>query len=141
MEFGMLRTITLALILLGATIELQPARADFILKSEAHGMGQVSLPDEDSNTTIQSTPLRPSNLNPATARVQIACGFGRQIPLSFAVRQIVPHAVRVIYAGDIDASTLVTWTGGEAWSVVLAHAVSPLGLHIQVSQKIVTIYR
>jgi hypothetical protein len=65
---------------------------------------------------------------PATARAASAPGWGRQIPLSIAVAQIVPSDWSVVYvgAGDAQASvqgSLVTWQGGSDWTAVLDNAL------------------
>jgi hypothetical protein len=63
------------------------------------------------------------------------------VPLSFAVRQIVPARLLVTYANQINISALVSWKGGRPWNVVLADAVRPLGDRVSVSPASVRIYR
>jgi hypothetical protein len=58
----------------------------------------------------------------------IARGFGDRVPLSFAVRQIVPATINVTYGAGVDPGALVDWRGGRSWRVVLADALKPLGL-------------
>ncbi|MEO8715017.1 MAG: hypothetical protein ABI369_08385 [Acetobacteraceae bacterium] len=57
-------------------------------------------------------------------------GFGDQIPLSFACRQIVPPSFKVTYGPGADPGMIVTWNGGDTWPHVLAAAIKPLGLHM-----------
>ncbi len=76
----------------------------------------------------------PRDRDPSVAR-----GFGSQIPLAFAVRQIVPSTIKVLYGPGADQNALVDWQGGKRWSVVLAEAVRPLGLRIRVEARGVTI--
>jgi len=66
-------------------------------------------------------------------------GFGEQIPLAFACRQIVPSFVKVSYGPGANPAMIVTWKGGDTWPHVLAAAIKPLGLHIQFSGSTVTI--
>jgi hypothetical protein len=70
----------------------------------------------------------------ATAR-----GFGLQIPLEFAVRQIVPAEIKVIYGPGADHNALVDWQGGKRWKLVLRDAVRPLGLDVRVHAYFVSI--
>ena len=70
---------------------------------------------------------------------KIAAGFGDQIPLSFAVRQIVPSDVRVTYGPGADPNARVDWKGGAGWNRVLLDAVKPLGLHLVMTSLAVEI--
>ena len=76
---------------------------------------------------------------PASRRLKVAFGFGARIPLSFAVRQIVPPAVKVTYGPGADPNALVDWKGGQAWNRVLFDAVKPLGLRLVMSDLVVEI--
>jgi hypothetical protein len=93
---------------------------------------------------VMSTPLAPPGepipLAPQAYRIPYAHGFGHQVPLSFAIRQIVPRYMRVRYANQVDSSALVDWKGGKPWNVVLVHAMKPLGYRVWVSARTVHIY-
>ena len=64
--------------------------------------------------------------DPLTAR-----GFGSQVPLAFAVRQIVPPTINVSFAPGADEDALVDWQGGKRWNIVLTEAIRPLGLELK----------
>jgi hypothetical protein len=66
-------------------------------------------------------------------------GFGAQIPLEFAVRQIVPAKIKVIYGSGADHNALVDWQGGKRWKLVLMDAVRPLGLDVRIHENFVSI--
>ncbi|GBR07508.1 hypothetical protein [Acetobacter oeni] len=70
-----------------------------------------------------------------------ATGYGRQVPLHFAVRQIVPRGVTVTFAPDIDTEAPVDWQGGREWNKVLASSVAQAGDVIDVGRNKVTIRR
>ena len=97
-------------------IVIAHAKADFaLLPSPAPVQGAaaaISSPDHD---------------NP---HFTIASGFGEQVPLSFAVRQIVPASVKVHFGKAVDQTTPVNWKGGRPWNAVLWSAIHPLGLHL-----------
>jgi hypothetical protein len=76
---------------------------------------------------------------PAPPHFKIAAGFGDRIPLSFAVRQIVPSDVRVTYGPGADPNAHVNWQGGEGWNRVLLAAVKPLGLRLVMTNLAVEI--
>ena len=60
-------------------------------------------------------------------------GFGHRIPLTFAVRQIVPAHFQVAFADAVQKDAAVDWKGGDSWRETLADAVRPLGLVVTVS--------
>lgn len=56
-------------------------------------------------------------------------GFGRDIPLAFALRQIVPPDVIVIAPSSVRTQyIMVSWRGGAPWNAVLQAALHPAGL-------------
>jgi hypothetical protein len=66
-------------------------------------------------------------------------GFGDQIPLSFAVRQIVPARFQVAFGEEVDRERRVDWRGGKPWRSALSEVIKPLGLTIDVDGLTVTI--
>ena len=70
---------------------------------------------------------------------KMAYGFGKQVPLGFACRQIVPPAVKVTFGPGASPGTLVTWKGGNTWNHVLYDAVAPLGLRLVMTHMAVEI--
>lgn len=109
---------------LGAT-----ARADFVITS----MPPTPGPPPIAQTNPDNSP------DPAFTRFKPAYGFGEAIPLSFAVRQIVPPTVKVTYGPGADPNALVDWKGGRAWNRVLLEAVKPLGLRLVMTHMAVEI--
>ena len=66
-----------------------------------------------------------------TAGPAIAKGFGTQVPLVFAARQIVPHGVRTAFGEGLDPETLlVDWQGGRPWQDVLRRMLRPVALQV-----------
>ena len=137
----MSKILAVAAIVCVAMVLCPRARADFVLRSAPPAVAPVGSPNPSAPPATEPDPAKPIPLTPPQPDPDVVRGFGQQVPLSFAVRQIVPSSIHVIYANDIDGAAVVNWTGGQAWNVVLARAVAPLGLHIQVAPKMVTIYR
>ena len=79
------------------------------------------------------------NPAPVEPHFIMAHGFGHEVPLAFAVRQVVPARVRVTYGVGVDHRRTVTWTGGKPWNEVLKAAVAPLGFHLVMSHMAVAI--
>jgi hypothetical protein len=107
---------TIIVIVLAVSAAALPAHADFVIATAPLGFGQPP----------PHTALR--HAEPSSAA--IARGFGDRVPLSFAVRQIVPATINVTYGAGVDPDALVDWRGGRSWRVVLADAVKPLGLRV-----------
>ena len=87
--------------------------------------------------------LRPKSLSPTLRRPApqpVVAGFGDQVPLSFAVRQIVPARFQVAFGETVDSDTPVDWKGGKPWRPTLSDAVRPLGLTVSVVGATVTIH-
>ena len=121
------------------------ARADFVVAASrppapAPASALDVAPSPGPNEASQ--PADTAGTNPAPSlqpRFRVAQGFGDQVPLSFAVRQLVPPAVRVTYGPGADPDALVDWKGGQGWNRVLFRAVHPLGLRLVMTYMAVQI--
>ena len=111
------------LLILGAALPATTAHADFVLvMPEPPQQTLPATPRFDPPAKVETRPLPPAARHSETVH-----GFGKQIPLRFAVRQIVPPEVRVTYGHGVDPAARVSWHGGGPWRLTLAHAVEPLG--------------
>lgn len=70
---------------------------------------------------------------------QRAEGFGRDVPLALAVRQIVPNDYLVRFEGSVDQSAIVSWSGADEWQVVLGRLVSARGASFRLDGQTVLI--
>lgn len=126
-------TPTIALGMLLATIA--SARAEFVMLTPDEGQPRTEAPAEPPRVQKPPSPNpTPSKSKPVGGKTKtsrpIARGFGQSVPLSFAVRQIVPPSIQVRYGTAEDAEELVDWQGGRDWKRVLQDAVRPLGLEV-----------
>lgn len=55
-------------------------------------------------------------------------GFGTDMPLALALRQIAPPRYAYAFGKGVDPGVQVSWQGGEPWNVVLGKALEPLGV-------------
>ena len=62
-----------------------------------------------------------------------------EVPLSFAVRQIVPARFQVAFGETVNRDAPVDWKGGKPWRPTLSDAIRPLGLTVSVAGATVTI--
>lgn len=79
------------------------------------------------------------SLSPAFA--QEPGGFGKNIPLELAVRQIVPEGTTVQLADGVDAKVRVSWDGASGWRKSLEQAVAGAGYVMAVADNKITISR
>ncbi len=96
------------------------ARAEFSLQATPSS----PLPRPASGPPPAGHPQAPSE----KTRTAVASGFGHEVPLRFAVRQLLPRNWRVRYGQGVDPDRPVSWEGGRPWDFVLRDAVKPLGL-------------
>jgi hypothetical protein len=137
------------LVLLGLA---HPAHAEFsMVSNEAETPSQpepspAPRPDPSkAHATVKLTKSRThSNPRPSPAMISstttpLASGFGAQVPLAFAIRQMAPDGYEIVFAPPADPNSPVDWRGGRPWTQALADAVQPLGLAVSVHDKTVTI--
>jgi hypothetical protein len=136
------RSLLLATALALATAPV--ARADFVMtgmkpiqaappKATSGGLDPAASPPEEDGQNAGASPTQ------SKPRFKTADGFGDQVPLAFACRQIIPPAVKVTLGPGADPKALVNWKGGDTWNRVLRDAVKPLGLHLVMTTMAVEI--
>jgi hypothetical protein len=119
-------------LILSAISLVAPARAEFVL----------ATPPTNADTHAHTPQALSTKLNSKLHRAAPdppLAGFGADIPLSFAIRQIVPPRFQVSFADTVDKNARVDWNGGKPWLATLADAVRPLGLMVSVAGATVTI--
>ncbi len=55
-------------------------------------------------------------------------GFGSDIPLALALREVVPPEYAYSLDAGVNPASLVTWEGGRSWNVVVSAMIQPLNL-------------
>lgn len=97
------------------------AHADFVLRQTPPPSMPADVPAEVPRIPVP----RPS--------LPRAAGFGEDVPLRFAVAQIVPKDVRVEWSPDVHQEAEVSWRGDRPWNVALAEALRPHGYKLRVA--------
>jgi hypothetical protein len=140
----------LATVLLLTThlIAPHPLQIDFRLSPTGPQAGQAVVtrpllvdPATESAGSRTNTTVSPRRARPSSDSFTQARGFGADVPLSFAARQIVPDGLRVRYGSEIETDALVSRVGGKPWNRVLQDAIRPLGLRMTLAGGSVTITR
>ncbi len=112
------------------------ARADFVVAGSGPPAPAAQIAPAANSASVSSDAAKPSDAaetgqtDAEEPRFKVAEGFGDQVPLRFAIRQIVPPAVKVTYGPGASPDALVDWKGGQGWNRVLSRAVHPLGLRL-----------
>lgn len=76
---------------------------------------------------------------PAAMTYQEAVGFGKEIPLSIALMQIVPEGYATQLPGNDLENKIVSWKGGKPWNQVLNDVLRPLGYDASIQGKQVVV--
>ena len=133
----------IAILLLAAATPA--AWADFVVKDPPAAPSPSPVPAPMAMPPIvdpgdrQPTPPPEHKDRPTPIHWKMSYGFGNQVPLGFACRQIVPPAVKVTYGPGASPDMPVTWKGGNTWNHVLYNAVAPLGLRLVMTHMAVEI--
>jgi hypothetical protein len=125
----------LAVLILTSCLEFAPAKAEFLILSPPEAPKSQRLEPPAPQPKPKHLSAKASISTPDAA----LSGFGERVPLTFAVRQIVPPRFQVVYAESVHQDDPVDWKGGERWQATLADAVRPLGLVVSVRASKVTI--
>ena len=125
----------LAVLIIAPCMAIAPAKAEFLMLSTPEASAPPESETPAPHPKLKRRPPKPHVSAPEPA----LSGFGDQVPLTFAVRQIVPANFQVAYADAVQKEAPVNWKGGEPWRATLADAVRPLGLVVTVSGPKVTI--
>jgi hypothetical protein len=131
-----------ALTIVGLLIAGTQAQADLALlppDSPLTSKAAAPSPPNAAATDQHPTPRKARRPHLHDLATPTARGFGIQIPLSFAVHQIVPAPIKVTYGRSANQAALVDWQGGRNWTLVLRDAVRPLGLHLKIHKANVLI--
>jgi len=129
----------LASVVFGVVATTAPARADFQLTPTLPGAAQTSQLAPASIILSPPADRIPARRTAGPIAMPVAHGFGQQVPLAFAARQIVPAGVKTTFGPGVDQAALVDWAGGRPWIEVLRGAVHPLGLHVTVRWMAISI--
>lgn len=111
-------------------VEPKPASAAPMLVPPVDDLG--SAPTTPSATSVMVEPAPqpasepaisgPASVAPAVpvpATPAIIDGFGKNVPLSLAIEQVVPKNYKVVYEAQPDMNMIVSWSGGRPWNKVL----------------------
>ncbi len=99
----------------------------------------AALSTVEPEPVVETMPALAAAPRAETARMSVIEGFGRDVPLSYAIATIVPSKFGYAFGADVNPALPVTWQGGKPWDEVLSDAVAPEGLFVHVGQQKVSI--
>ncbi|MEM7679647.1 MAG: TcpQ domain-containing protein [Pseudomonadota bacterium] len=118
------------------------AKTDMSDKDKMRAMAKAQMSDTRRKKAIKSLP---SSLSPVTSKkpsavhanvdtrhYNNAIGFGIDMPLAFALGQIIPEGYTYALEQGVNLGTKVSWNGGKPWPVVVQDMIAPLGLNVAV---------
>lgn len=70
---------------------------------------------------------------------ELAQGFGSDIPLVMAIRQIIPSTQPFAFEPGVDLGAPVSWQGGAPWPEVLSNTLASAGLYARMHRDMVII--
>lgn len=70
---------------------------------------------------------------PVAPAAKVIDGFGKQVPLVIAMRQILPSEYGFAHREGVDLGQLIDWQGGRPWPQVLSDALAPIGVKAIIS--------
>lgn len=144
------RSVVLAVFFLAAAMKPTPVLAGFEWKAPIAPPPPLVAPPEEvlwdkgamPAQKVQEVEAGPIALDQAvvTAAPQdIVSGFGADLPLLVALKQVVPREYKFSLAAGVDAATKVSWNGEKPWRQVLAEMLSARGLGFNVQDNVVVV--
>lgn len=95
----------------------------------------ASIPMSSSMAPVAAASA-PVSSSPSPLGVQ---GFGKDIPVSFAVRQIAPEGYLVNFSPEVDQDAVVSWSGGPDWHAVLRNTLATKGMTVSYEGQLVRV--
>lgn len=133
------RGVPAVVIACAALLIASPAHAGFkyLPTSTTQQPQLLSLP---TGAPVASPPaMLPASAAAPATRAGTVEGFADKVPLTVALRQILPKGVMFSVADDVDVATQVSWRGGRAWQPVLDDMLAAAGLKAVYSPSMVLV--
>lgn len=108
-------------------------------KTEKPTSAKDKVLEEHFLTPPPSAVASPSE--PAPTKDMVVRGFANNVPLSVALRQILPPEYGFSVSQDVQLSTLVSWQGGRPWKPILEDTLKSVGLAMREQGKMIQIVR
>ena len=94
----------------------------------------VILPHNSDNNGNNATATEDIS-EKKTESFDVIEGFGSDMPLALALRQIVPAEYAFSFGRNVNAGENISWTGGKPWNEILKDALAPLNIKFEIKNK------
>jgi hypothetical protein len=101
--------------------------------------GMTPPPPVSAAAALQPMPQAAPAPVPAETGFATVSGFGTDMPLVLAMRQIVPPAYAYSFDPSANPGVRVSWEGGRPWDRVLDEALAPYGMKAIIAGKAVRV--
>jgi len=101
----------------------------------------VQQPVVQSQYAAQTVVPGMASQNAAMIEADIIQGFASNVPLSLALRQVLPAGRSFLIEQGIETDTLVSYRGGKSWRETVQEMLRPAGLTAYEQGNVVTIRR
>lgn len=114
-----------------------------LVTESASSAGVTRLPEADPAETVASPATTPAVVpTPVpTPAPELVEGFGKDIPLAIALRDIVPSHYAFSFSPREIAGTKISWRGGKPWQDVLKDALTAHDLDLVMNEGSILILR
>lgn len=104
-------------------------------------LGVLPLAPAPSSVPAKASPTVsvPPALAAPSASAEVVRGFGNNVPLTVALREILPAGYGFSVDQDVDLGTLVSFKGGKSWRETLQDAIRPANLVMREQDHTVSI--
>ncbi len=101
----------------------------------------VSKPAE--KTVVQPEPVAKPSQPTASSDLDMSPvqGFGKDLPLAIALRQIAPAQYAYRFEQGVSAGQKVSWQGGKPWPHVLSDMLAESGLQVVIVGNVISVQR
>jgi len=99
----------------------------------------TAIPVAPPVQSVAAAVPRPAPVMPSTSGLEVAVGFGKELPLALALSQVVPSDYSFSFGQNVNVGSTVSWQGGKSWDAVLQEMLAPVGMKAVISGKQVVI--
>jgi len=116
------------------TLSNEPTSSSLVLNP--YPLEKDTIPPADNQNTDIQVPIPPATSKENTADIKwsndiaydVIEGFGIEMPIALALRQIVPPEYAYSFSKDVNPGARMSWEGGKPWNEVLGDALTPIGI-------------
>ena len=119
----------------------RPAAPVVISEAPAPSQPEPIVPAVAEKPIVAPVAAAPKAAAPAKPDSDIVRGFANRVPLTVALRQLLPPAYSFSVDQDVDMGILISFKGGKPWRTTLSSALQPVGLALHEQGQMIVIGR